>query len=107
MLHRWRELMAFTLLCSVKKGLKLMNRSDQLLFATEQRGDVDDVAVLVDRRDFQRVGDDELRRAVLGILLQQFIEDHTRLRRVLVKEILLVGTHSLGTLSARAQGRVE
>ena len=61
-----------------------------------------------DRRHFQHVGKDELRRAVLGVLLQQLVEDRARLGAVAVEEVLCsLLRQPLGALAAGAQRRVE
>ena len=66
-----------------------------------------DVAVFGDRRHFQHVGDDELRRAVLGVLFQQFLQDVPGLGAVLVEEVLAFGAEPLGPFPPGPQRGVE
>ena len=47
----------------------------QLLGATETLGNLDHVAMLTDGRHLEHIGDDELGGAVLGVLVEQFVEN--------------------------------
>ena len=60
-----------------------------------------------DRRHLQHFGKDELRRSVVGVLVQQFVQHGAGLGRVAVEEVCLVPSHPLGTLAPRSQWSVE
>ena len=78
-----------------------------MLDAAEAGRDLDHVAVLADRRHFQHVGDDELRRAVLGVLVEQFVENLSGVGSELVEEVPPVRAEPLGPLAPSAQRGVE
>ncbi len=62
----------------------------------------------VDRRHLQHVGQHELRGAVLGVLVEQFVEDlRGPRRRTASKKSLLLAAQPLGALAPGAQRRVE
>ena len=50
-----------------------------------------------------RYREDELGRAVLGVLVQQLVQDLARLRAELVEEVLLLAAQALGPLAPGAQ----
>ena len=53
-------------------------------------GDLDHVASLRNRREFQNVRDSELRGTVLGIFFQEIGEYRARFRSVFLEETLLI-----------------
>ena len=60
-----------------------------------------------DRRNFQHIGNHELRCAVLRVLVEKFVKHLSRAGSELVEEISALRSQSLSTLAPCAQRRVE
>jgi hypothetical protein len=87
--------------------LQLRHRLPKSVHTAELADNLHDVPVPRDGRHFQNLGNRELRDAVLGILLQQFFQDTSRLGTELVEEVPLLRAEPVGTLPSRPKGRVE
>ena len=57
------------------------------LYLGEPFRNLDHVAMHADRGHFQHIGNHELRRAVLGVLVEQLVQDLPRVGAELVKEV--------------------
>jgi len=80
------------LLRGIQKCLQLGDGITQLLGTAEVVGNLDDVAVLGDGRYLEHIRDNELSRAMGGVLLQKLIQDGVCLGALLVEEVLAVTT---------------
>src|SRR3989475_8303658 len=87
----------------IELGLQLGHGGAELLGAAEQLDDVCHGTVPGERRDVKHVGQDELGVAVLGVLLQQLVQDLTSFGAVAVEEVLALVTEPLRALAAGAQ----
>src|SRR5512139_1799265 len=94
-------------LCSIEQGLELIDRLHQPVLAAEVASDLDDGPVCADGRHFEHVGQDELGRAVLRVLVEQFVEDLARLGAMLVEELLPFAPKALRPLPPGPKGRIE
>ena len=84
----------------VEQRLQLCNRFPEFLNAAEVLDDIHHVSVFGNRRNFENVRDNELHRTVVGILLQQFVEDLSCLGTVLLEEVLAFGADPLGPFTS-------
>src|SRR5262249_28645705 len=91
----------------VQEGLERVHGLDESSLAAEVAGDLDDVAVAVDGRHFQRVRENELSRAVLGVLVEELVKNLPGLGSVAVEEVLAVTAKALGALATCTQRPVE
>jgi len=84
-----------------------MHGGNEVLFTAEAPGDLENVAVAADRWHPEDIGQDELRGAVLGVLLEHFVEDFSGFRAVAAEEIRPLLPQSLGTFATGPEGSVE
>ena len=83
-----------------------MDRFSERLRAAEAGGNLHDVAMGGNRRHFQNVGEGKLRRAMVGIYFQEFVQDGLGLGAILVEKVFLVLAQPVGPLPAGAQGGI-
>ena len=94
-------------LITPRRATQFIHRAAEFVRAAEQFGDVADLSVVRHGRDFEHVGQHKLRGAVLGVFLQQFVENLPRLGSVLFEEIFALAAQALRAFTAGAQRRVE
>ena len=91
----------------VQKGLKVEHGLSQLIDTAESRGDLDYVAVLADRRNPKDIGNDELRRTVLGVFVQKFVKDLPGVCPELGEEVFSFRPKTLCPFAACSQWGIE
>ena len=94
-------------LCRIQQGLQLLHGLPQLVGPAEGRDDLPHGPVRGNRRDVEDVRQDELGVAVLGVFLQQLVQNLPRLGAVPVKKVFALGAQLLCPLPAGAQRGVE
>jgi hypothetical protein len=75
----------------------------EVLRPAELSGDLDDIPVRRQRRHLQQLGYLELVRAMLGVLVEQLVQNSPRLRAVLVEEVFAILAQRLGPFLPRPQ----
>src|SRR5438876_243392 len=87
----------------IQQRLQLIYCAPELLGTTKLPRDLDHVATLGDRRDLERVGQDELRSPVLGVLVEKFAQDGFCLLPVAIEEVGVLPAKPIRTFATCTQ----